>query len=204
MPKFLTQLVNLISDRPTHSKVGTELAIDARLEPMSIASICPSVSCSLFSDIHHLTSLTQSSILQTVLWTRSSVHDHWSCVSPAKAWWPTEWQGKNLIEWHHVRNKQNWPQHRAQGYTILNKWRCQPDTTNNNLLSACQVGPKPRQYHTTDVCRNHAPNKYSGQESKNNVQHMILLPVIFKAIKPGMNCRTLSKVIIKKSLKDCP
>ena len=56
--------------------------------------------------------------------------------------------GTNLTEWLHVKNAQNWSQHRALGYTIL-KRRCRPEATNDHtLLSACQVGPKPRQQHT--------------------------------------------------------
>ena len=57
--------------------------------------------------------------------------------------------GKNLIEWRYVQNEQNRSQHRVLGYILHNKRRCRPEATNdNNLLSACQVGPKPRQYHT--------------------------------------------------------
>ena len=52
--------------------------------------------------------------------------------------------GKNS---HWVASCTKWTEHRALGYTMLNKQRCRPEATNNNnLLSACQVGPKPWQY----------------------------------------------------------
>ena len=64
--KVFNWLANLISDRYTGSKVGTESAVDARLEVTSIASVFLSLSCSLFSVNHDLTSLTHSSGQRTV------------------------------------------------------------------------------------------------------------------------------------------
>ena len=64
--KVFNWLANLISDRYTGSKVGTESAVDARLEVTSIASVFLSLSCSLFSVNHDLTSLTHSSSQRTV------------------------------------------------------------------------------------------------------------------------------------------
>ena len=40
--------------------------------------------------------------------------------------------GQNLVEWRHIQNEQNRPQHRAMRYTILNKRRCRREATNDN------------------------------------------------------------------------
>ena len=59
-----------------------------------------------------------------------------------------------------------------------------------------------------NVCSNHASLNYSEQESKNNLQFMILTYRWpwnkVKVIKSGMNCKTLSKVKIMQILTDLP
>ena len=56
----------------------------------------------------------------------------------------------------------------------------------------------------SNVCRNHGPLHYSGQESQNNLQFIVLtyLWPWNKVTKSSMNCYTPSKIIIKQSLRD--
>ena len=59
-----------------------------------------------------------------------------------------------------------------------------------------------------DVCSNHAPLNYMGQNSKNNLQSIILTYLWpwnkVELVKISMICYTSSKVIIMQSLKDIP
>ena len=170
-PKFLTWLTNWMSERLTHSKAGTGCAADEHLHISSTACIFLSLSCSLLSVIHNSTSLTQSFISKTILWTRLGVHDHCSCVSSAKVWWPTGWRRKS----HQVAHvqKQDRPKHRTLGYTIPKKRRCWPEATDdNNLLSAWQTGPKPSDCHTTSWTAN-------AQTPHIQVQNYKIILVIF-------------------------